>query len=872
MKKVRRILAWVLALILMFGSNGINPIFANAEGPVSSFEVSISYEGTTPTRYGVEWEFIKSNGDSLGVDNTSTSKTVTVLDGADKVLLRVYHSSGKEVWLGDSQTYDYDDWKEIPVSELASSYEFKLKDDPFWDGFPASFGTSTHTVNARNRVDMDNQHNDETWGENFHTQGEFPVEELPPSITLNGLLTGYNGISFKAKIVDVYTGCKVDEVIYGFGVETSNGPAKVEFRQGYPTPIALTKDAGVTFDLNMDICKEFNSIEILVPDGMTYNDIKNLSITSISAEFNLNQKGTVSYVAPGATGFPVDSSKPYLEIVIPEIEVVGDYNEWGSWQNIKAIYTAEDNKGTNFATYQDLLQNYKGIKIKVDVSNIDSRFNKDNEIFFYLHDPQDGMQPGTVENGVKYDITDGHNQANKQYVKKNGGVQEFTFDFAGTYYLDGSAAPDIWLAMALETSRTAKDAGVPDVHFCDIKPVIENSNGTISLGDGCEKMQFNTASDTLMDVETATKISLNVSDEASVLSAIGGTETPSDLKQADLKSLIESNENMGTDESATEQVKQVMEINLSVGGTEIQPRGNNVKVSIPVSKFGDVNTQKLRLYHHVGGTLVEITNVKVKDGMVSFDTPSFSYFVVVEDSSIPDAPEEDDKDDSKDDSSDKTEIVSTVTATESVVGISTSNAGGYGRELASSMLIGDINATAAGSTLVVDRRYNRQYLSNDEMKALLNKGTVTLCMQYEYNGTEYVTVIPVGSAIDDAIPYYGPLYLAALYAETTTVIVGNGGAISSSNAGGFGRELSSSMLVNDITNAIPGTTLVIDRRYNRQYLTNAEMMALVNKQTVSLRMQYNYNGVEYDILIPAGVGVNNILAYYGPLYLAAYYR
>lgn len=198
----------------------------------------------------------------------------------------------------------------------------------------------------------------------------------------------------------------------------------------------------------------------------------------------------------------IDTSKPYLNIVIPEMDVVGDYNGWGSWGQIKALYNANENKGTGFTTYQTLLQNYRGIKIKVDISDINPRFNKANEVFFYLYDPEDGMMPGTVNNGVKYDITDGH--TNKQYINRNGGVQTFTFDFAGTYYMDGSAAPDIRLSMGVESRPSVNEE---NVHYCHIKPIIQNSNGSILLGAGRSKMQFtdesNTANGGLMDVEKA---------------------------------------------------------------------------------------------------------------------------------------------------------------------------------------------------------------------------------------------------------------------------------------------------------------------------------------------------------------------------------
>ncbi len=97
--------------------------------------------------------------------------------------------------------------------------------------------------------------------------------------------------------------------------------------------------------------------------------------------------------------------------------------------------------------------------------------------------------------------------------------------------------------------------------------------------------------------------------------------------------------------------------------------------------------------------------------------------------------------------------------------VSTSYAGNSS-VLETSMLIKDINATVAGNTLTIDRRYNRQYLTNAEMKALLSKGTIALRMQFSYNGVEYDITIPAGLAVNDGIPFYGPLYLAGRFPAT----------------------------------------------------------------------------------------------------------
>ena len=56
-------------------------------------------------------------------------------------------------------------------------------------------------------------------------------------------------------------------------------------------------------------------------------------------------------------------------------------------------------------------------------------------------------------------------------------------------------------------------------------------------------------------------------------------------------------------------------------------------------------------------------------------------------------------------------------------------------------------------------------LSNADMKELLKKSNVTLVMEFTYKEVNYVISIPSSAAVDDDIPWYGPLYLAAQYSN-----------------------------------------------------------------------------------------------------------
>lgn len=114
--------------------------------------------------------------------------------------------------------------------------------------------------------------------------------------------------------------------------------------------------------------------------------------------------------------------------------------------------------------------------------------------------------------------------------------------------------------------------------------------------------------------------------------------------------------------------------------------------------------------------------------------------------------------------------------------ISASNAGNSS-VLDTAVLARDINSATAGGTVTIDRRYNRQFLSNAEMKALLKKGTVALRMQYSYNGVEYDITIPAGAAINDNIPFYGPLYLASHFRATKNVVKLNSNTVNTVTSG-----------------------------------------------------------------------------------------
>ena len=113
---------------------------------------------------------------------------------------------------------------------------------------------------------------------------------------------------------------------------------------------------------------------------------------------------------------------------------------------------------------------------------------------------------------------------------------------------------------------------------------------------------------------------------------------------------------------------------------------------------------------------------------------------------------------------------------------------------AESAIIGQIKTAEAGSTVVMDK--GTTTLSNSIMKELLKKGDVSLKLEFTYNEQEYVIVIPAGAALDNDIPWYGPLYLAQQY--------GNSAGNAAAEAGGVyevkrGDTLSKIAAANNMT-------------------------------------------------------------------------
>lgn len=80
-----------------------------------------------------------------------------------------------------------------------------------------------------------------------------------------------------------------------------------------------------------------------------------------------------------------------------------------------------------------------------------------------------------------------------------------------------------------------------------------------------------------------------------------------------------------------------------------------------------------------------------------------------------------------------------------------------------------IGGTPEGGVIRITKEDGRDSLDLDMVKRIVNRN-LTLVMEYTYNGADYRIVIPGKKAvIDESVPIYGPLYLAAHYSSNAAV-------------------------------------------------------------------------------------------------------
>lgn len=189
-----------------------------------------------------------------------------------------------------------------------------------------------------------------------------------------------------------------------------------------------------------------------------------------------------------------------------------------------------------------------------------------------------------------------------------------------------------------------------------------------------------------------------------------------------------------------------MDIKLVNDSAEIHELKIPVSVTIPVPAGIDVR-QLAILHYHQDGTAESVVFHVNGDGTVTFTVKDFSTFVFAEKTADSDGGKENDAADNN--------------GSNASNGSGCSNGAGGVQDVVKNV----IQSAEPMSVITITKEQKINALSNAAMQMLVKRGDVTLVMEYVYQGKEYRIVIPAGKAVDDDIPWYGPLYLAAYYSD-----------------------------------------------------------------------------------------------------------
>ena len=172
-----------------------------------------------------------------------------------------------------------------------------------------------------------------------------------------------------------------------------------------------------------------------------------------------------------------------------------------------------------------------------------------------------------------------------------------------------------------------------------------------------------------------------------------------------------------------------VEISLKAGPSSVKSLPIPVAVTIETPAGADGN--KAVIFHFVNGGLEEIKPIyNASANTLTFTVNHFSTFAIAE-------------------------------ANNTATAEGTDNAFGRYRDNVAS----EIANAKDGATVKISRDKNINALPNDIMQALYKKQTVALELEYTFEGNEYTVTIPAGKAEDNAIEWYGPLYLQMRYGK-----------------------------------------------------------------------------------------------------------
>lgn len=172
-----------------------------------------------------------------------------------------------------------------------------------------------------------------------------------------------------------------------------------------------------------------------------------------------------------------------------------------------------------------------------------------------------------------------------------------------------------------------------------------------------------------------------------------------------------------------------VEISLKAGPSSV--KSLPIPVAVTIETPAGVDGNKAVIFHFVNGGLEEIKPIyNASANTLTFTVNHFSTFAIAE-------------------------------ANNTTTAEGTDNAFGRYRDNVAS----EIANAKDGATVKISRDKNINALPNDIMQALYKKQTVALELEYTFEGNEYTVTIPAGKAEDNAIEWYGPLYLQMRYGK-----------------------------------------------------------------------------------------------------------
>lgn len=159
-----------------------------------------------------------------------------------------------------------------------------------------------------------------------------------------------------------------------------------------------------------------------------------------------------------------------------------------------------------------------------------------------------------------------------------------------------------------------------------------------------------------------------------------------------------------------------------------------IPVAVTIKRPANVDGNKAVIFHYLYGTFEAIKPYyNAEDDTLTFAVDHFSTFAIAE--------------------------------AENTAAATTTEGAGNAFERYRDNIAREITDAKDGTTIKIRRDENINALPNDIMKALYKKQTVTLELEYTFEGKEYTVTIPAGKAEDNDIEWYGPLYLQMRYGK-----------------------------------------------------------------------------------------------------------